>query len=869
MKKLFFFVVAFCICSISYSQNVFGFEFDIVTENNTTKTAVTKIYKNSPAEKAGLKAGDYLNFINDKSLVGTDLKLITKILTDAPVKDNELRYYRNGEVYSVIISKAPLSSFEFACKTGNCNNGDCEIETTYGYILKGKCTDGKINGKASIYNENNILLYQGDMVVNIKQGNGIEYYPKNKTRYEGFFANGMREGKGKFYLADNSFLEGNWINNKIEGEVAIYDTNHQLKEKQLYKNGKKVIETNPVSSNTEVAQNKPTQNINNNTPKEKVENKTTSINYIKEKKDPSIIKSILDNKLGTWKFDFFSDAFPNAIPKKQIPPFEKSEIKQFANIANLTPDAFKKVIQQCSYENWPSFYKNYKDINSIFKSAFRNLMIWNVASFKTDKDNGEYRSYGNYTIIFIEDKENKHAPKELLSDDGIGFFMCVDADLIQDFMNPSCNYKPFTLDKPNSGGGFGNWASKKEVYLLDMKSIENKYSNASYSLTDNELQTRLGLSDAEFKKIKDLCNAENRPDGLKTDQQIIDAQRNAIFADMKAYSLADLGRTHLIYIPKNENYQLPQNIQPKSSEGWFFCTSSYVNTQKPADSYIKSLKATTDASMQQYRSEQAAREEQMKKDATAKAEWSAKNKFKGVVIIQYENTMVENENAPDRFKYNVITIFCPTSRDVAEADYAALKTKYGNFYIGNGYKYYTMKFMKDMDETKAIEQIKGMTQTSQFAVNTNFSYTIPERQAQTYTNKPTKKELQDNVDAALKERDKVLEAIINDKPIQKTSSKSSDDWIEEDFELTDSQKSSFSNLTTKNKNDIPAGTKVLITGLWEKEDNYTNKTKYIGKTGTAAYNINEQNTGLYNCAIRFDGEEKPVVFYGVKLNVVK
>lgn len=99
-------------------------------------------------------------------------------------------------------------------------------------------------------------------------------------------------------------------------------------------------------------------------------------------------------------------------------------------------------------------------------------MFEKVLTFRADKDNGEYRSYGQYTIIFIRNDDNKHAPKEMLSDDGIGFFMCVDAEILQNFMNPVYNYTAFTIDKPFKGGGFGNWQSKKAAYIQDMKSIE-------------------------------------------------------------------------------------------------------------------------------------------------------------------------------------------------------------------------------------------------------------------------------------------------------------------------------------------------------------------------------------------------------------
>ena len=44
------------------SQNVFGFSY---YTNEKDSVVVTRVFKNSPAEKSGLKPGDILNFIND------------------------------------------------------------------------------------------------------------------------------------------------------------------------------------------------------------------------------------------------------------------------------------------------------------------------------------------------------------------------------------------------------------------------------------------------------------------------------------------------------------------------------------------------------------------------------------------------------------------------------------------------------------------------------------------------------------------------------------------------------------------------------------------------------------------------------------
>ena len=844
MKKIVFFLCNIFICLNSFSQQIFGFSY---YTNEEDSVVVTQVYKNSPADKAGLKVGDFLNFINDIPFSFKKKEVLAKVLSETSNTNNKLRFYRTPNVLEVIINKAPLSSFEYTCISGDCQNSDCVIESTFGFVIKGKCLKGKISGEASMYDENEKLIFKGNVIHNLKQGFGIDYYIKSNTRYEGQFANGIREGAGKYYLADHSYLQGNWINNKLEGEVSIFNANKEFKEKQTFKDGKKIIDINPIfTSEKEQSKNetKSTQNLSN------IASSNSNGLYTKASKNPAFVKNILDNKTGTWDLDFFSDKYPNTIPKKQKPPFEKIDYKTLASAAEVTPEALKNIIEQCAYENWPSFYKTYKDINAIFKYAFRNLKVQNVLTFRSDKNDGEYKRYGQYTIIFINDKENKHAPKELLSDDGIGFFMCVDAELIQDFINPSYNYSAFSLESPLKGGGFGNWASKKEVFLLDMVSIEDDYYNSGWNYTDIDVQTKLGLSDVEFNKLKNLCNVQFRPDGLKTPQQIKDAQRNAVFTDMKAYTLANLGASFLIYVPKNENQYLSQNMQPKNNEGWFFCTKSYVNTVKPSESYISQLKATSDAAMQQYKMEQAARDEKMKQDAQAQAEWLSKNKFKGVVIIQYKNDNAQN--VYERYKYNIISIFASSTRTVEQSDYNDLLDTYSNYYQASGYKYVVINFEKGLNESQAIEKATELTQTHKYNVNTNFSYTLPEYKNQVSNNnnsalKKSDEELKKNQ----KERDNISMDIEEDKTMEKVAMRQK------------AMSAIFSD-----KKTIKNSTQVIIIDVLTSDKYYLENKKFIGKSGIVEASLTENGDGSYYGTILFPNEKYSTIFYNVKVNVI-
>lgn len=809
------------------SQNVFGFAY---YTNEEDSVIVTQVFKNSPADKAGLKVGDFLNFINDIPFSFKKKEILAKVLNDAPNVNNELRFYRAPNVLKTIIQKAPLNSFEFTCISGNCTNGECVVESTYGYTIKGKCSDNSISGAAECYLSDGSLYYKGNLLNNKFEGNGTQY-ASNKSIFEGIFKNGLRNGNGKITYPDNSYLTGSWKEDKIEGNAQYYDANTKQTSNRVYKNGKLEQET---KTNALTDNNSSVKPISTNTELNKV------------KKDPATTLKILEAKSGYfWSTQFFSEKYPNSIPKKQMPPFEKSDFKTLASSASLTPETLKLVVEQCAYENWPSFYKTYSDINTLFKFAFRNLSFEKVLTFKTDKDNGEYKRYGDYTIIFIRNISNKHAPKEMLSDDGIGFFMCVDAEITRDFMNPAFNYTPFTIEQPFKGGGFGNWQSKKEVYIQDMKSIEDKYYNAGYNFSNKELQTSLGLTDDEFKKLTDLCDAQNRPDGLKTTQQIIDAQRNAIFVDMKVYQLGNLGTTYLLYVPKNENYHLAQNMQPKSSEGWYFCTKSNVSINKPDASYISSIKATTDAAMEQYRKEQAEREQKNKEELSKYYEWAEKNKFKGVCILQYKGNTTNYDVSDDEL-IRVVSVFGPPDQIFSEKDRLIIEEKYQSV----GWELRVGLFNENMDESQAIKYLTEVKGYDRFSINTNYSYTIPKRTTKSFTEELNK--IDAEIDKNQQEINKLYKELIDSNTI----------------ENTEQIINNMTNTLSGTNKEIPRNTNIVVVAIDNSNKNYNQLKDYIGKQGTTKTLLKPNNDGSYTGMIEFFSDFNIISFEKVTVKII-
>lgn len=841
MRASIFILFSILFLSSANGQNVFGFKY---YTNEQDTVIVTSVLKNSPADKAGLKVGDFLNFINDIPFTFKKKDVLAKILSDAPISNNKLRFYRNPDVKEIIIDKAPFSSFEFTCISENCYNGPCVIQAALDYTIKGTCSNNTISGQAECFYANGNILYKGELLQNKFEGQGIIYY-MDKSRHEGTFKNGQRNGNGTYYLKDNSYIKSTWVNDIIEGKAEFYNKNNELVSNQVYKNGKLESETKVGAPTTN---NNPTQKP----PTAFIENSNTSkppvSSFKKATKNPSLVKGIIDNRTSItawdWKLFFFNDKYELLNPLKQKPPFTQKEIKSMATYAELSPDKFSEVIDQCDYENWPSFYKQHPDVANIFKFAFRNLKVKEVLRFKSDKDIGEYGRYGEYSIIYIADAENKHAPKELLSDDGIGFFMCIKSDALQDFSNERYNYQPFTLDKPFKGGGFGNWASKKQAFLFDMKSIEDRFENPQYKVSNNELKTALGLTEVEFQKLKDLCDVKYRPEGLKTQQQIIDAQRNAYFVDMKAYEIMNLGTVRLIFVPKNENYFMPTNMQPQSSEGWYFCTSGDVATTKPDESYTNSIKATTDIAMERYRKEQADREAQMLADERASAIWRENNKYKGVFIIHYQGNLTNYDRSDDEF-LRVISVFGPPNQYVLEEDRITVEETYKS----TEWKMVNSIFKENMDETQAIKYLTDRN-FDRYSINTNYSYTIPKRASGEFA-------------AALRENEEALKKIQleRDRLYKELMESNSDKKMEQ------AQNAMMDILNGKNP-DIAINTKIEIIALDPTDKNYKNNAQFIGKQGITTSILKSIGDGNFAGIIEFKTELGIISFEKVKVKII-
>ena len=102
-------------------------------------------------------------------------------------------------------------------------------------LLSQKLNINNINNQQELKCENG--RYVGQVVNGLREGKGI-YYVFNGDRYEGEWKNDKRDGKGIEYFHDGDRYEGDYRNDKREGKGIDYYNNGDRYEGD-FRNGKK------------------------------------------------------------------------------------------------------------------------------------------------------------------------------------------------------------------------------------------------------------------------------------------------------------------------------------------------------------------------------------------------------------------------------------------------------------------------------------------------------------------------------------------------------------------------------------------------------------------------------------------------------
>lgn len=235
MKLITLLLLAFINITVSHAQKTFGFLYNQVS--NQTKVAT--VFKNSPAEKAGLQKGDIITVVNSKSLTDLSLDDVTKLFIEA--SDNStISYTRNQTAFNnVKISRAPSENFLNVCLSGNCQDGEGEFVDDRGQQYKGSFVKGRRSDNGRVIYVNG-AEYTGNWENGVKQGKGKDVLVNGDT-YEGNFANGEYNGAGIFTSISGDTYSGTFLSGKFDGTII-----HKSKagsSTEIYKSGKLISTT--------------------------------------------------------------------------------------------------------------------------------------------------------------------------------------------------------------------------------------------------------------------------------------------------------------------------------------------------------------------------------------------------------------------------------------------------------------------------------------------------------------------------------------------------------------------------------------------------------------------------------------------------
>ena len=164
-----------------------------------------------------------LAIINDLQQVinNTNDNLIIKRIGDIIIKMNFI-INENKKNTELIINQISLLNK----KIDELSIKNKELKTPNG-IYVGQVVNGLREGKG-VYYVNNGNKYEGEFKNNKMEGKGILHYnvePYKGDRYEGDFINGLCEGKGIYYKHNGDRYEGDWKNDRPEGKGIMYYNN--------------------------------------------------------------------------------------------------------------------------------------------------------------------------------------------------------------------------------------------------------------------------------------------------------------------------------------------------------------------------------------------------------------------------------------------------------------------------------------------------------------------------------------------------------------------------------------------------------------------------------------------------------------------
>lgn len=234
MKKqltlLFLFASLSCPAQISFTGAGILFKQD---KTGSGYPEVMQVMKFSPAEDAGIAAGDVIWSVDGKEVNGLTAADVSALIKGEAGKVRTLVVGSNKREIALT-----LRFVKGKCTEGDCQNGEGRVEEPNGNVYKGGFTSGKFDGYGAYW---------------FKTGEEVDAY------YEGFMVNGKREGEGKLVNWKKNYrYKGEFKADKFNGKAEITFE----KSKAVYEGS--FVNDAPVGSGTMTL---PSGEIKNFTPK--------------------------------------------------------------------------------------------------------------------------------------------------------------------------------------------------------------------------------------------------------------------------------------------------------------------------------------------------------------------------------------------------------------------------------------------------------------------------------------------------------------------------------------------------------------------------------------------------------------------------
>ena len=189
--------------------------------SNLLSTTWEEFYDDDPMEEINIEISKIKKYEKGLIFNSENKELQNLDLSPEKIIENTNSVYK-GEIN--IITGEKIGKGELIYKNGSKIKGTFYKNKPYGWniyineegiLYIGLFKNGYLNGKGIRFQKNHNLLYKGDFINNLREGEGIE--KGNGGKYEGSFENDKRSGKGKIYFDSGDYYEGDFSDNKFNG----------------------------------------------------------------------------------------------------------------------------------------------------------------------------------------------------------------------------------------------------------------------------------------------------------------------------------------------------------------------------------------------------------------------------------------------------------------------------------------------------------------------------------------------------------------------------------------------------------------------------------------------------------------------------